>query len=47
VADSERGRVLRFDRLDVVIALGLAGLVNLAMLAVAARLFHTRRGCPP
>ena len=27
--------------LDVIIALGLAGLINLAMLAVAAKLFHT------
>jgi len=40
--DRERGRVLRFERLDVIIALGLAGLVNLAMLAVAAKLFHAR-----
>ncbi len=39
--DKERSRVLRFERLDVIIALGLAGLVNLAMLAVAAKLFHT------
>ena len=39
--DHERARVLRFERLDVIIALGLAGLVNLAMLAVAAKLFHT------
>ncbi len=39
--DGERARVLRFERLDVVIALGLAGLVNIAMLAVAAKLFHT------
>ncbi len=39
--DGERRRVLRFERLDVIIALGLAGLVNLAMLAVAAKLFHT------
>jgi manganese transport protein len=38
--DRERARVLRFERLDVVIALGLAGLVNMAMLAVAAKLFH-------
>jgi len=38
--DRERGRVLRFERLDVLIALGLAGAVNLAMLAVAAKLFH-------
>jgi len=39
--DSERSRVLRFERVDVLIALGLAGLINLAMLAVAAKLFHT------
>ena len=39
--DGERRRVLRFERLDVVVALGLAGIVNLAMLAVAAKLFHT------
>ncbi len=39
--DCERGRVLRFERMDVIIALGLAGLINMAMLAVAAKLFHT------
>jgi manganese transport protein len=39
--DRERGRVLRFERLDVIIALGLAGVINMAMLAVAAKLFHT------
>jgi manganese transport protein len=38
--DGERRRVLRFERIDVVIALGLAGLINLAMLAAAAKLFH-------
>jgi manganese transport protein len=38
--DHERERVLRFERLDVAVALGLAGIVNLAMLAVAAKLFH-------
>jgi manganese transport protein len=38
--DRERARVLRFERLDVLIALGLAGIVNMAMLAVAAKLFH-------
>jgi manganese transport protein len=38
--DRERGRVLRFERLDIVIALTCAGLVNMAMLAVAAKLFH-------
>ena len=36
--DAERRLLLRFQRLDVVIALGAAGLVNLAMLAVAASL---------
>ena len=38
--DAERRRVLRFERLDVIIALGLAGVINIAMLAVAAKLFH-------
>ncbi len=38
---SERRRVLRFERLDIVIALSCAGLVNMAMLAVAAKLFHS------
>ena len=40
--DGERRELLRFQRLDVVVALGAAGLVNLAMLFVAASLFsHT------
>ena len=39
--DGERRRVLKFQRLDVIIALGLAGIVNVAMLAMAATLFHT------
>jgi manganese transport protein len=38
--DAERRRVLRYQRLDVVIALSIAGIVNLAMLAVAAKLLH-------
>jgi manganese transport protein len=38
--DAERRELLRFQRLDVVIALGGAGLVNLLMLFVAASLFH-------
>jgi manganese transport protein len=38
--DRERTRVLRFERIDVIVALGLAGLINLSMLAVAAKLFH-------
>lgn len=39
--NAERRRVLRFERTDVIIALGLAGLVNMAMLAVAAKLFYS------
>ncbi len=38
--ERERARVLRFERTDVIVALGLAGVVNMAMLAVAAKLFH-------
>jgi manganese transport protein len=37
----ERARVLRFERVDIVVALGVAGLINLSMLAVAAKLFHS------
>jgi manganese transport protein len=36
----ERRELLRFQRVDVVLAMGLAGIVNLTMLAVAAALFH-------
>ena len=39
--DDERRRVMRFQRLDVGIAMTVAGVVNLAMLMVAAALFHT------
>jgi manganese transport protein len=39
--ERERRHVLRFERLDVIVALGIAGIVNMAMLAVAAKLFHT------
>ena len=42
--NAERARVLRFERTDVIVALSLAGLVNMAMLAVAAKLFHDRPG---
>jgi manganese transport protein len=38
--DRERAKVLRFERLDVIVALGVAGVVNMAMLAVAAKLLH-------
>jgi manganese transport protein len=38
--DEERRALLRFQRLDVVIAMGLAGLVNMSMLIIAASLFN-------
>jgi manganese transport protein len=38
--DAERRELLRFQRLDVLIGLGAAGLINLSMLVVAASLFH-------
>jgi manganese transport protein len=38
--DAERRSLLRFQRVDVVIAMGLAGVINLTMLVVAASLFH-------
>jgi len=36
----ERKRLFRFARLDVLMAMGIAGIVNMAMLVVAASLFH-------
>jgi manganese transport protein len=38
--DEERRKILGFERVDVVIALSLAGAVNLSMMVVAAGLFH-------
>jgi manganese transport protein len=38
--DGERRRLLRFQRIDVTIAMGLAGVINIAMLVIAASLFH-------
>lgn len=39
--DAERRRLLRFQRIDVTIAMTVAGLVNMSMLVIAASLFHT------
>jgi manganese transport protein len=38
--DEERRELLRFNRIDVTVAMGLAGLVNMAMLIIAASLFY-------
>ncbi len=37
--DDEKRALLRFQRLDVTIAMGIAGLVNMSMLIIAASLF--------
>jgi manganese transport protein len=41
-AARERRRIFRFEVVDVLIAMGLAGIINLAMLATAAAVFGTR-----
>lgn len=38
-SDEDRKRLLGFQRLDVTIAMGIAGLVNMSMLVIAASLF--------
>ena len=42
----DRRRLLRFARLDIALAMGIAGLVNLSMLAIAAKLFYEGPGTP-
>jgi manganese transport protein len=37
---AERKRILRFERIDVIIAMSLAGIVNMSMVIVAAGLFN-------
>jgi manganese transport protein len=38
--NAEKHKLLRFQRVDVLIAMGIAGLVNMSMLIIAATLFH-------
>lgn len=38
--EAEKQKLLRYQRIDVFIAMGIAGLVNMSMLIVAATLFH-------
>jgi manganese transport protein len=42
--DDERREVLRFQRLDVFVGLGAAGVINLCMLVIAASLFSAESG---
>src|SRR5262249_28026024 len=38
--EAERRRVLRFSNIEVLFALGVAGLINMAMVAMSAVVFH-------
>jgi manganese transport protein len=39
-SDEEARRIFKFNKIDVAVAMGLAGLVNMAMLFMAAKVFH-------
>ena len=39
-SDEEARRIFTFNKIDVAVAMGLAGLVNMAMLFMAAKVFH-------
>ena len=39
-SEDERRRLIRFERIDVVLAMAIAGVVNMSMLVVAAAVFH-------
>ena len=41
-SDDEKSGLIRFERIDVVIAMAIAGIVNMSMLVVAAAFFHSR-----
>ncbi|TAN32921.1 divalent metal cation transporter [bacterium] len=41
-SEAEQRKIFAFERWDVVIAMGVAGLVNIAMLTIAAAAFHGR-----
>ena len=40
--EEAKKRIARFERIDVVIAMSLAGIVNISMLVTAAAVFHSR-----
>jgi manganese transport protein len=42
VTEAEKQRIFRFELVDVVIAMSIAGLINMSMLIIAASTFHTR-----
>jgi manganese transport protein len=42
VTDAEKTRIYRFELVDVVVAMSIAGLINMSMLIIAASTFHAR-----
>ena len=40
--ESERRQIFRFERIDVIIAMSIAGVINMSMLIMAAGVFHSR-----
>jgi manganese transport protein len=40
--EAARMKVFRFEMVDITIAMGIAGIINVAMLAIAAAVFHAR-----
>jgi manganese transport protein len=42
VTEKEKQKIYRFERWDVIIAMGLAGIINIAMLTIAAAALHGR-----
>jgi manganese transport protein len=40
--DAERRAIFRFERVDVIVAMTIAGLINMSMLIMAAGVFHSR-----
>ena len=42
VDDAARRKIFRFELIDVVIAMSIAGFINMAMLTTSAAVFHTR-----
>ncbi len=41
-SEDEKRRIFRFEQVDVVIAMGIAGVINMTMLIMAAGIFHRR-----
>lgn len=41
-SEDERRRIFRFERIDVIIAMSIAAVINMSMLVMAAAVFHSR-----